>query len=313
VIPAGIPPRRADWPQDVLRAAARFKQGDLIADVPFFYFADPALPVHALTAEYAGDPPVVCEDTVRLRFALLVSQTCDIVEEDSDPPLWPWVQVCPTYQADATLPNGDHLLNGGERKLIAAGRRQQFVHLTAAPSAGMWVADLRVLLPIEKSVLARRDPLPAFATETERLMLGRRLSYLYSRPAFDGRFSRAVHLPLLKALRKVRTEDPMLWERMNDQISEIGVQTDLNFKMGFVEVHLLHESGAIDDDVSEWFRWQWDLWSETANEAGLTLLPLQQSNLDKLSASTYRKLTRLPLAQVSPDVMWYGPDPYTTT
>jgi hypothetical protein len=134
VIDAGLPD---EWPDEVRRSTARFKQGHLVGRPPFFYVASPRHGVWDLTRE-AGDPALE-EDILQLDeelsppYGLITSQTCDIDEQG--PPRKPWIQVVPVYDARASLPPGSE---GNLQR-----HRIGYLHLLSGPALpeGTWIAD----------------------------------------------------------------------------------------------------------------------------------------------------------------------------
>jgi hypothetical protein len=315
VIPSQIPPDREHWPPGVLDELKKFRQGDVVPGLPYFYWGNPANGVLDLTSSYADDGQGIIESALQFDYGMIATQTCDIAEEDSPRPSQPWVHLCPVYNAEATYqPTGPppdklaKLIGGGDRKLIRQGRLQRYLWLPAIPD-GLWIADLRLLLPVEKGWLATRDRIEPFHNEPEQLKVGRLLAWLHDRPAFDGRFVTTVQQPLAKALGALRRDDATLFERLYDQVAEIGVSTDRNIAIKTAEVVVLCNE-ALDGAAEEWLR---DWWAESAQAAadeGLTLLPLRTARLDQMTAAEYRTFTRLPLAAVSPNPAWYGEDPY---
>ena len=281
-----------------------FRQGHVVERVPVFYWGDPSRPVFALTREYESEG--ICE--LELPYGLITTQTCDIAEEDSDRPSRPWVHLAPVYDATQEDDSGTRTLDGGERKLVEQGRIQHLLHLPAVPD-GLWVADLRLVLPFDKGWLASRTPIEAFADDDSRYEVGRRLAYMHRRPAFDPDFVRVVQQPLVAALRTLSRTDRELFEQLHSDIHEIGVRTDRNSEMGFAEVWALG-SGEVDPRCVEWLRQQWTDWFSRADAAGFRLLPLRVESLTEVTAAEYRALTAVPLANVSPSAEWYGPDPF---
>lgn len=319
MIPAQLPPNRNAWPAGLLEELRQFRQGDVVSSPPYFYWGDPQHPVLALTGQYADEGEGVIEADGRFDYALIATQTCDIAEEDAERPGQPWVHLCPVYDAEqryrsTTIEPGTpdeklpKLLPGEERSLIRNGRSQRYLWLPALRD-GFWVADLRLLLPVEKGWLAGRNPIAAFRTEAERTDVGHRLAWLHDRPAFDGRFVRTVQQPLVDALRALRRESREAFDRLSDQVAEVGVSTDQNLAIDTAEILLLC-TAPLDTDLDGWARDWWTASAEAADEEQLTLLPLRVELLDELSASEYRRLTRVPLAAVSPHPSWYGQDPY---
>jgi len=319
VIPAQIPPDRDHWPPGVLDTLRAFRQGDIVAGLPYFYWGEPARPVLDLTGSYTDEGEGVIEAARRFDYGMIATQTCDLVEEDSAHPGQPWVHLCPAYNAEATYrPDGTtpetpetelpKLIPGGERSLIRQGRSQRYLWLPALPD-GCWIADLRLFIPVEKGWLAGQERIEGFPSESERIMAGRRLAWLHDRPAFDGRFVRSVQTPLRQALMRLRREDRALFDHLSDQVPEIGVSTDENISIATTELVVLCE-GEPEQPIMNWFHEWWVESAERGMTESLTLLPLRFERLDQMPASQYRRLTRLPLAAVSPNPAWYGPDPY---
>lgn len=306
MLPRGIPSRKEDWPAGLLDHLRKFRQGHVVADIPVFYWGDPDNPVFALTREYVGQGEGVC--ALHLPYGLITTQTCDIAEEDSARPTRPWVQIAPIYNAEEQHPDGSRTLHGGDRKLVTKGRVQHLLHVPEL-SDGLWVADLRILLPIEKGWLQNRQPIVGFATEGARHEVGRRLAFMHRRPAFDPAFVEIVQQPLIASLRALGSADSTLFEKLHDQVFEVGVRAETNIEMGFAEVWVLGDD-TLDNECIDWFRDQWDGWYAQAQVAGFRLLPLQIARLGDITAATYRALTTVPLASISPTAEWYGPDPY---
>lgn len=156
MIPAQIPPDRDHWPPGVLDTLRAFRQGDIVAGLPYFYWGEPARPLLDLTGSYTdNEGEGVIEAARRFDYGMIATQTCDLVEEGSAHPGQPWVHLCPVYNAEATYrPDGTttpetaetelpKLIPGGERSLIRQGRSQRYLWLPALPD-GCWIADLRL-------------------------------------------------------------------------------------------------------------------------------------------------------------------------
>src|SRR5664280_2915431 len=126
-------------------------QTSVIEKPPIFYAAVTAYAIHSQTKALGalstdvdiavlnpGDTPP---------FGLITTQTCNICEE-ARMPKQPWIQVVPVYAVDITA------LKPGQRRLIEKDRVGHLVALTSPTFAsGLWVADLRLEVPLEKSVL----------------------------------------------------------------------------------------------------------------------------------------------------------------
>jgi hypothetical protein len=182
------------WDDGVVEATARFDQGDLVERPPFFYAGRPASGVWATTRSLAAEGDL--EDSVVIEldpldgppYGVLTSPGCDI----ADTARKPWVQIAPVYPV--------HELVDAERRL-ADIRRHAVPHLVLLdpPSLdGVWIADLRIEMPVEKSWLAGREPIDAFASDEDRRQFGHRLAGRLSRPALPD----AVHDCVVRPLRR---------------------------------------------------------------------------------------------------------------
>lgn len=264
------------------------------------------------TARYNSEG--ITDETV-IRFAdvapygLITTQSCDVVQEGDNKPNTAWVQLAPVFDAAGPHPSidGTKLLDGGARKLIMQGRNQYRLWIPDLPGNGVWYADLTFEVPVERSWLARRDRVIGFTKEDAREDVGRRLAWLRSRPAFDTRFVAAIQQPIIGALRALRRDHPDDYDRMHEQVFEVGVVLDGRFKVGQAELAVLH--AGIEDDLSHWWHHLWVTLKVKADDEGFNLLPLRVVHLNQLSAAEYRVMTRIPLANISPHPGWYGADP----
>ena len=90
----------------------------------------------------------------RAAYGLITTQTCDINEAS---PKHPWIHVAPVEQMD----------EGDLAALVRQHRVTYLVPLAPPTLEGLWVADLRLEVPVEKSWLVGRHPREAFASEGE--------------------------------------------------------------------------------------------------------------------------------------------------
>jgi hypothetical protein len=305
-------PERSEWPGGVLDALARFRQGDLIRDLPLFYFGDPQRPVHARTLHYQTQGEVesqVVSFSDVAPYGLVLTQTCDLAQEGGGKPNSAWVQLSPVFNALTASPTDpdQHLLSGERRKLIKNGRDQFRLHVPDLPDDGFWFADLTFEVCVERGWFANQECLVGFTKEGEREGVGRRLAWLRARPAFATPFVEAVQQPIISALRIVRREEPARYERMYTRIFEIGIRISSRLAPAQAELFVLHMDAT--EDLLDWWRNLWVELKLNADEAGFNLLPLNIADLAELPAASYRQLTRLPLAEISPHPAWYGEDP----
>jgi hypothetical protein len=177
----------------------------------------------------------------------------------------------------------------------------------AIPEEGVWVADLRISIPIDKGWVAQQEVLPGFTDDAARRRFAERLAWLASRPALDDRFVTTVVAPLVKSLQTVKKKNSELFERLSDQVLELCLRTDDTLAMSMVEVIALSAT-EVDTDVDSWLKECWEAWFPAATAVGLQLLPLRIASLGDVRASEYRLWTRIPLNNLSPNLLVWGPD-----
>lgn len=198
MIEAGLP---REWPAAVVDTVGRFDQGDLVERPPLVYAARPSCGVWSTTRLLAADVDdnedivIEVDPEDRPPFGIITSQGCDIADATRKP----WVQVAPVYDAAGAA---------SSEARLADIRRESVPHLAllSPPDIdGLWVADLRLEIAIEKSWLAGREPISGFATEEERANFSRRLAGRLQRPALPDPVHDAVVRPLRRWLDRAGT------------------------------------------------------------------------------------------------------------
>jgi hypothetical protein len=190
------------WDATVVAATKVFDQGDLVEQPPFFYAA---MPTHAawmstqlMTDEVGPDEDIVVEldPTDRPPLGIITSQGCDVDEAFRKP----WIQIAPVYPLENYATDD---------RWAAEIRRDSVPHLVLLDpptTPGHWVADLRIEMPVEKSWLANRTPIPAFQDESGRRDFARRLAGRLERPALPPIVHDVVVRPLRRWLDRRGTE-----------------------------------------------------------------------------------------------------------
>src|ERR1035441_6952262 len=168
MIDSGIPPKDG-WPDGLLDKLRQWEQGDIVLAPFLFYFADPSAAIWEgtrLYTESSVEPEVIlAPDELLPPYGMVTTQTCDIAEEDSQRPMRPWVQMTPVYA-----------ITSWKRNRLEGGRGPRYwLLIPDFPEDGVWVADLRLELPVEKSWLANQARIIGFADEEEKRRVGSRL------------------------------------------------------------------------------------------------------------------------------------------
>lgn len=283
------------WSPEVVAASARFKQGALVEQPPFFYAAGSRHGVWAFTRA-VGDPSLMSElleidPADGPPFGLITTQTCDL-NEQSPRPKQPWLMVAPVYQADT-------LLDQSQRTQVEQGQIGHLVMLAPPPlPAGIWVADLRIEVPLEKSWLVGKQPIEAFPDEDGYLRLARRLAQRRERPALDNVLSDGIVRSLRDGFRRLRGRRHQLVA----QIREIRLFVD-GTRLAPTAARLLVITHAKPSpaEVTRWFDSWWDEARSICQQQGLSLLANRYATLDTMTAADYVTSVPLDFDYLSPD------------
>jgi len=224
---------------------------------------DPGLPVDEVV--------VALESGARPPFGLITTQTCDLFEEGTRQKQ-PWFSVAPVYDITEVLKNG-------QLAQIDRGEIGHIVHLTGERFAnGIWVADLRIEVPVEKGWLVGRDPIGGFAERDEYLVLAARLAKRKGRPAISTEVTKALRKPLLEWLKGAG-------KPYRSEIHSIRVEAagDLTTSKS---AGLLVVSEA--DELSEKAKEAWNTWEKAVMDAaakvGVTVFPSRHGSQDTMTA-----------------------------
>lgn len=296
---AGLPASRAGWRPEVLQAAAQFTCGDVVENPPYFYFADPRHAVMAMTEKYndsaSAGPEIIDASDMAPPFGVITSQTCDLREIDFDPPSKAFISVSPVF--DAT-----EVLSRDIQSLLRKGRQiQSWLHLPALSQyrQGVWVADFRLEVPIEKSWLVGRQPISAFASEVDARRVPRAVYEIRSRPAWSDDVVESVQQTLDEALRDVKQDDRILYRSLLTQIAEVGARADSMLEPQWVQVAAFSE-GDVDANVAEWWLLTADKIAESLSEKGIEAHEPQLHDLGVCPVAVYREFSPVLLGRHSP-------------
>lgn len=289
---AGIDPE--SWPEAARQATAGLRQGTLVESPPFTYAASPDHPIHGVTRAWAGSRTAqsgvvnVVPLERRPPYGLIVTQTCDLVEEGK--PKRPWIQIAPVYRLFA---------NRGDRTRIQQGRAFDYLaHITALspPEGALWVADLRLIVAVEKGWLVERQTLTAFADEAGYNRLAEQLSRRFARTAYATVVVERVLRPAHELFRGIveRYEG-------HDPIAEVGLALGRS-RLDPINAQLVF---MLDGELAPELRGQiidwWQPLAEQARNEDLELIAPRFVSLDELTAREYRALDVLDASSLSPE------------
>jgi hypothetical protein len=156
------------------------------------------------------------------------------------------------------------------------------------PDQRVWVADLRIEVPVEKSWLAHQTRVQAFSNEEKKRKVGERLSWLRGRPAFS-RALNAVHTSLYSILE---SENPPMDEQLIQHLEEVVVQVDSYLAPTSAQLIFL-TSAPMPANCRDWLEQWWDGASRSAAASELTLHALDFRTLESVSVLEYRRMSRI--------------------
>lgn len=205
---------------------------------------------------------------------MILTQACDLMR-----PKNAWITVCPVY--DAT-----HRVSPRQFGQVKAGQIFHLVHISAdwARSDSLWVADLRLEMPLEKSALADRVPFEAFDDEVEYVHLAERLGALRSRLAAPQNCLDLVVSPLFEAMHALADDGVGL----NEHVRELRVSWNDPSVATVVTVWIVAatEAERAQVDSTGWQSLVLGLY-EAANEGGITIVGPEITSMSDMTAAEY--------------------------
>lgn len=278
--------RPETWPAPITDALTHWRQGDIIETPPIFWAADPQTPLLPFTEEN-GDRARTWQvfslpEKARPEFGVVVSQSCDICEVR---PTNPFICVAPVVDLSNSL-------QSSQKDDVIRHRYNDFVYLTKQPQSDKFlVADLRILLPLEKGALVSRQPIDGFRTEGDRLVFADRLATRIRRPAYAESVQDLVITPLNNWIR----DDSRAALRENSgrftDIEEVRLQIEGDrLEPRSVQIVAFQETKLSPEDLGAWRRWRERTRRQLRKNTGIDLRPVMFSDLSRMSANEYRKL-----------------------
>lgn len=278
---------------DAVRGAtAQLRQGTIVESPPFVYAASQHHPLFSASVAWAESDRAatgavnVLNAARRAPRGIIVTQTCDLVEEGSRPKR-PWVLIAPVYTLTC---------DAGTRKLIEQARGYDYLCPITGLEADLkrfWVADLRLLMPVEKGWLVGVATSAGFGDEVGYDRLGRQLSSLFARPAYATPLITHILRPLNELLREISER----WA--DDPIVDVGLALGrsrvdpTNAQVVFVL------DGPMDEELHELII-AWGQHIVEASPSGLHVLLPRTVSVDDLTVREYRTLDIIDLARFSP-------------
>lgn len=269
------PLRSGPWTPDQAASLDQWRQGHVLEGVPLIALGprggEEAFWESSTRIAEAGALEVLGQAPPCTHKAMVVSQGCDLVKTK-----FPFATVVPVYDAEPVI-------STQQASAAKAGMIWHLVHLTAPWAAdGLWVADLRLEMPLDKTVLASQQPTEGFADETGYARLAERLGAVRQRPAVPQPSIDHVVKPLRDALSQRRKAgvDPLAGVR------EVRLLSNDPVTPTAVTVFVIAEEGGQQPDADEWTALV-DAVHERAAAYGIALTGPDISTLWEMSAADY--------------------------
>lgn len=274
------------WPTEVAEAIKPFLQGHLVERPPLFFAADLRHPVWRTTRLAADEVPpgergeeiVDLHSDQRPPFGIITTQSCDLAEERPEP-RQPWLSVAPVYE----LGSSDVLLD------------RDYIYRLGRPAADgkTWAADLRIEMPLEKSVLVNRNPEEAFRDESEYIAFSRFLARRRGRPALAS----IVHEVLSDTTRRLKEESPKQKRLARNARSgiyklKLAIEDGTRLSPVAIKLYVVTNTEA-DADVRHWFDLWWQAARLVAADRGLQLHPTGWMEASSVDARLYDDLIEM--------------------
>jgi hypothetical protein len=268
------------WNPEYREKLNGFRQGHIVENIPVFYLGSATVPLWStpstiLSTDLGASLYACVEEGPVLRHAMITTQGCDISK-----PTHPWVSLVPVYDACAHF--DDNKLGN-----VRAGRVEYLLPLLPpwADSEKRYVADLRIELPVEKTVLLERLPLPAYLNEDDYVKVGQRLARLRQRPDVANECLEQVVQPLFDW---IRGQDQAIQERMWESVDHVRIWQNNPMTPDTARLFIIVREGAEARHDEELWDEAHAAVYENASAAGIKLVPYKAATLDLMTANEFQ-------------------------
>ncbi|MEV5179216.1 hypothetical protein AB0K88_05510 [Streptomyces werraensis] len=290
------------WPREISEAADKFHQGHLVEGIRLLYMGSPQSPATSFTSlntQPGSDRilhPLIMPQALAYRYGIITSATCDLAEAGDHKN--PFFQVSPVFDISENL-------RQGQEKQLKEGRFGDFVYLSQQPeSEGVWVADLRVSIPIEKGALVGRTPIDAFLTEEDRIGFAARLARRVARAALHGDVHDLVVSSLNGWIKKKEKEIRSTGSGAFTDVERVALNVvGDRLQPRAVQVVVFEETRLDNKDRAVWREWRHASKSILKN-VKIKLDPCVFQTLAKMPVRDYERLVPLSIPALGRTAHW---------
>jgi hypothetical protein len=297
----------------VVAALAEWRQGDLVEGVRLFWAGPSGLdPLSGLDYEQPPDggwvvarweqpndgpntAPIGAGPATPGLLGIVTSQTCD-VGATGPGARHPTVQVSPLVRLDQLRPD--------RANEVRAGRTVDMMLVPNAPAVGEWVADLRISLPVSKSVLVAQTPVRGFVTTEQACEFAERLALKSRRPAVHDAISGFLADGLNQFVRRQRNADAGWVDRV-EQFRVRAKSGDL-LNPVVLELIVITLDGPLSAEETAALRqWRYEQRSQFKTKAGGALLTSPRFlTLERMKVQDYRESVPLRVPELGQGAFW---------
>lgn len=208
-------------------------------------------------------------------WSIIVSQTCDIAAEGPGSK-HPFVLCCPLKKCTpdfnpATLGN------------IKKWRSKYLVPVTGCPEPGDWIADLRILVPVSKSLLLGKPIIPGYVDKKDQKKLSDQVASKFRRAALPNIIQGELRYILNESMKQVKNLDSDLGGI--EQIRLECLPDENNLQQ--LRIHVIAPT-PIDASVREPFESRKNEVKGLIEGKGIKFLGLAFDELPKILVTDYR-------------------------
>lgn len=270
----------------VRRSLDRWKQGDIVTGLRLFWATglgpDPLTGLDAGTGTGGGWRVLAWdeEDSPDGSWGVIGTQTCDVAATGPGRSQL-HVQVHPVKRLDGAF-------DAGRIAEIRRGQSTNLIYLTAPPIGGEWAADLRMSLPVSKTLLCHQEPKHAFACERDSLDFAERIAAKARRPALHDQLSGPMVSSLRDMIRQAQSNEenwPDLFEQFRLLVTDGGRLTPRTVQL----LAISHANRPLPSDRRALREWRTRESKRLTRAADITLSPITFIALTDLDAQRYRQ------------------------
>jgi len=188
------------WPPELIKELKSWEQGHLLNASPLLWLG--AREREIVTGFPSDSDWSAINASSQSGWSIIVSQTCDIAGEGPGSK-HPFVLCSPLklWPSDS---------DGGMLGDIKKWRSKYLAPVTACPEAGDWVADLRIMVPVSKSLLIGQPIIPGYTDKKDQKKLSDHLASKFRRAALPEVIQQDLRVILNKSVKEVKSLDPDL-------------------------------------------------------------------------------------------------------